>query len=76
MNDIDPQAWLADALARVPDHPVQSRQSAFVALEGQPPEKQRRRRVNAPLREPHLSGVLAGCVPSVNGHAERSRPWR
>jgi transposase len=22
MNDIDPQAWLADALARIADHPV------------------------------------------------------
>ena len=23
MNDIDPQAWLADVLARIADHPVQ-----------------------------------------------------
>jgi transposase len=23
MNDIDPQAWLADALARIADHPAQ-----------------------------------------------------
>ena len=22
LNDIDPQAWLADALARLPDHPA------------------------------------------------------
>jgi len=22
LNDIDPQAWLADILARLPDHPV------------------------------------------------------
>lgn len=22
MNDVDPQAWLADVLARLPDHPV------------------------------------------------------
>jgi transposase len=22
MNDIDPQAWLADVLARLPDHPA------------------------------------------------------
>jgi transposase len=21
MNDVDPQAWLADVLARLPDHP-------------------------------------------------------
>ena len=24
MNDVDPQAWLADVLARLPDHPVNS----------------------------------------------------
>jgi hypothetical protein len=23
MNDIDPQAWLADVLARIAEHPVQ-----------------------------------------------------
>ena len=23
MNDVDPQAWLADVLARIADHPVQ-----------------------------------------------------
>jgi len=22
MNDVDPQAWLADILARLPDHPA------------------------------------------------------
>jgi transposase len=22
MNDVDPQAWLADVLARLPDHPA------------------------------------------------------
>jgi transposase len=22
MNDVDPQAWLADVLARLPDHPT------------------------------------------------------
>jgi transposase len=22
LNDVDPQAWLADVLARLPDHPV------------------------------------------------------
>jgi transposase len=22
LNDVDPQAWLADALARLPDHPA------------------------------------------------------
>jgi len=22
MNDVEPQAWLADMLARLPDHPV------------------------------------------------------
>jgi hypothetical protein len=36
MNDVDPQAWLVDVLARLPDHPANASQ-----------QQKRRRRVNA-----------------------------
>jgi hypothetical protein len=32
MNDVDPQAWLADVLARIAEHPAQARRSAAVEL--------------------------------------------
>jgi hypothetical protein len=41
MNDIDPQAWLADVLARVAEHPVQrlDGQTAAVELALRHPER-------------------------------------
>jgi hypothetical protein len=32
MNDIDPQAWLAEVMARITEHPAQDRRTAAVEL--------------------------------------------
>jgi hypothetical protein len=32
MNDVDPQAWLADVLARLPDHPPTKSQIFFPGI--------------------------------------------
>jgi transposase len=32
LNDIDPQAWLADVLARLPDHPAKHPRAAALEL--------------------------------------------
>jgi transposase len=38
LNDIDPQAWLADVLARLPDHPAR-RISDLLPWNWQPPTR-------------------------------------
>ena len=41
MNDVDPQAWLADVLAKLPDHPAKPRRRITpVELESPPASPQ------------------------------------
>jgi hypothetical protein len=68
LNDIDPQAWLTDVLARLQDHPAKR-------INELPPwnwkrERQQKAAVAAPdiglILSTSKSAALAGCVPSTS----------
>jgi hypothetical protein len=51
LNDVDPQAWLADVLARIADHTIQDLdQLSALELES---ERSQTRRLTAATRGPH-----------------------
>jgi transposase len=60
MNDVDPQAWLADVLARLSDHPANK---VADLLPWSWKASRQPRSVNARDRaQSQGSGALAGCV--------------
>ena len=53
LNDVDPQAWLADVLARIADHPAEpSGRTAAVELARQPRPSPRSRLILGSLKDP------------------------
>jgi hypothetical protein len=64
MNDVDPQAWLADVLARLPDYPAHKIGDLLPwSWKAKPPAKGRRSSVNAcSCAQSQRLGALAGCV--------------
>jgi transposase len=53
VNDIDPQAWLADVLARTPDHPAK-RISDLLHWNWRPQK---------PPKQPKILPILTPCGP-------------
>ncbi len=64
LDDVDPQAWLTDVLARLQDHPPGQARRRAAALELEPAAPQQTRRLNLQSRinSTDSSAVLAGCV--------------
>jgi transposase len=60
MNDVDPQAWLADVLARLPDHPAN--RVADLHGFGRRPDSPKLPPPERHGRPARLPGVLAGCL--------------
>ncbi|WOH85451.1 transposase domain-containing protein [Bradyrhizobium sp. BEA-2-5] len=69
MNNVDPQAWLADVLARLPDHPINSVADLLPWNWKDSPRSLPPERYGWPAR---LSGVLTGCVP-ISAHSASVR---
>src|SRR5438270_8069948 len=59
LNGIDPQAWLADALRRIADHPVSRLNQLLAALE-------RLRRSSCCCLIAYRAAVLNGCLLQYN----------
>ncbi|WP_441465705.1 transposase domain-containing protein [Bradyrhizobium xenonodulans] len=74
MNDVDPQAWLADVLARLPDlSRQQSRRPSALELEGEPAAQGRPCRLSD--LHPKIAPTWgAGRVRTV--HQQELRPKR
>ncbi len=63
MNDVDPQAWLADVLARLPDHPANKVADLLPwNWKANQQSKAAGRCLSASRQTIALPGVLAGCV--------------
>ena len=65
LNDIDPQAWLADVLARIASHPVQRLRATAVELAPAKTSPQPQRRLNRrpqAICEATRPAILAGWV--------------
>jgi IS66 C-terminal element len=65
LNNIDPQAWLADALRRTADHPA--RRLLELSLELAGPDGRTRRRVNITLLLLQTADAAADSTPPVCG---------
>ena len=58
LNDVDPRAWLADILARLPDHPAHRIGDVALGLEGSP-----RRRGPPHHRRPRIATLSSSPPP-------------
>ena len=60
LNDINPQVWLADVLARIADHPY-SRLHELLPWTGKQPK------IKLPRLDHQPAAVLGGCLLSPKG---------
>lgn len=65
MNDVDPQAWLADVLAQLPDHAANKVADLLPWNWREPTVQDRRGCLSDPQRKIAPTWVLAGCVRPV-----------